>query len=122
MPAFTGRTGSPLFLPNEISSGYGLLIHSSCIWCWVQIYGSELIDFLLTAKRDAAAAKRFFRKRQAKQLVDKLQLGEWVAFAHPFYVAPHLRQMVIAPRSVDSSKSMVAAVESMARWRPCTRT
>jgi transposase-like protein len=81
----------------------GLLIHSSCIWRWVQIYGPELdkrcrahlkrtnksyrvdetyirikgqdrylyravdstgqtIDFLLTAKREAGASKRFFRK------------------------------------------------------------
>jgi transposase-like protein len=81
----------------------GLLIPSSCIWRWAQIYGPELdrrcrphlkrtnksyridetyirtkgqdrylrravdstgqiIDFLLAAKRDTAAAKRFFRK------------------------------------------------------------
>ena len=81
----------------------GLLIHSTCVWRWVQIYGPQLdkrcrahlkrtnksyrvdetyirikgqdrylyravdstgqsIDFLLAAKRDAAAAKRFFRK------------------------------------------------------------
>jgi transposase-like protein len=81
----------------------GLLIHSRCIWRWVQVYGPELdkrcrphlkptnksyrvdetyirikgqdrylyraadstgqtIDFLLTAKRDATVAKRFFRK------------------------------------------------------------
>ena len=87
----------------EMALERGLLIHSSCIWRWVQIYGPELdkryrahlkrtnksyridetyirikgqdrylyravdstgqtIDFLLTAKRDAAAAKRFFRK------------------------------------------------------------
>ena len=91
----------------EMAFERGLLIHSSCIWRWVQIYGPELdrrcrarlkrtnksyrksyrvdetyirikgqdrylyravdssgqtIDFLLTAKRDAAAAKRFFRK------------------------------------------------------------
>src|SRR5262249_13278034 len=87
----------------EMALERGLLIHSSCIWRWVQIYGPELdkrcrahlkrtnksyrvdetyirikgqdrylyravdstgqtIDFLLTAKRDAAAAKRFFHK------------------------------------------------------------
>jgi IS6 family transposase len=70
----------------EMALERGLLIHSSCIWRWVQIYGPELdkrcrahlkqerylsravdstgqtIDFLLAAKRDAAAAKRFFRK------------------------------------------------------------
>src|SRR5215469_10370110 len=87
----------------EMALERGLLIHPSCIWRWVQIYGPELdrrcrphlkptnksyrvdetyirikgqdrylyravdstgqtIDFLLTAKRDAAAAKRFFRK------------------------------------------------------------
>ena len=87
----------------EMALERGLLIHSSCIWRWVQIYGHELdkrcrahlkrtnksyrvdetyvrikgqdrylyravdstgqtIDFLLTAKRDAAAAKRFFRR------------------------------------------------------------
>ena len=87
----------------EMALERGVLIHSSCIWRWVQIYGPELdkrcranlkrtnksyrvdetyirikgqdrylyravdstgqtIDFLLTAKRDAAAAKRFFRK------------------------------------------------------------
>ena len=87
----------------EMALERGLLIHSSCIWRWVQVYGPELnkrcrahlkrtnrsyrvdeiyirikgqdrylyravdstgqtIDFLLTAKRDAAAAKRFFRK------------------------------------------------------------
>src|SRR5215831_12246608 len=81
----------------------GLLIHSSRIWRWVQVYGPErdkrcrvhlkrtnksyrvdetyirikardrylhravdstgqTIDFLLTAKRNAVAAKRFFRK------------------------------------------------------------
>ena len=87
----------------EMALERGVLIHSSCIWRWVQIYGPELdkrcrahlkrtnksyrvdetyirikgqdrylyravdstgqtIDFLLAAKRDAAAAKRFFRK------------------------------------------------------------
>jgi transposase-like protein len=87
----------------EMALERGLVIHSNCIWRWVQIYGPELdkrccahlkctnksyrvdetyirikgqkrylyravdstgqtIDFLLTAKRDAAAAKRFFRK------------------------------------------------------------
>jgi len=87
----------------EMALERGLLIHSSCIWRWVQIYGPELdkrcrphlrrtnksyrvdetyirikghdrylyravnsagqtVDFLLTANRDAAAAKRFFRK------------------------------------------------------------
>jgi transposase-like protein len=87
----------------EMALERGLLIHSSCVWRWVQVYGPELdkrcrahlkrtnksyrvdetyirikgqdrylyravdssgqtIDFLLTAKRDAAAAKRFFRK------------------------------------------------------------
>ena len=86
----------------EMALERGLLIHSSCIWRWVQIYGPELdkrcrahlkrtnksyrvdetyirikgldrylyravdstgqtIDFLLTAKRDAAAAMRFIR-------------------------------------------------------------
>jgi transposase-like protein len=92
----------------EMALERGLLIHSSCIWRWVQIYGPELdkrcrahlkrtnksylvdetymrikgqdrylyravdstgqtIDFLLTAKRDAAAAKRFFRKTRPSQ-------------------------------------------------------
>ena len=87
----------------ELTLERGLLIHSSCIWRWVQTYEPELdqgcrahlkrtnksycvdetyirikgqdrylyravdsavqtIDCLLTAKRDAAAAKRFFRK------------------------------------------------------------
>ena len=72
----------------EMALERSLFIHSSCIWRWVQIYGPELelpcspiritgqdrylyravdstgqtIDFLLAAKRDAAAAKRFFRK------------------------------------------------------------
>jgi IS6 family transposase len=87
----------------EMALERGLLIHPSCIWRWVQIYGPELdkrcrahlkptnksyrvdetyirikgqdrylyravdstgqtTDFLLAAKRDAAAAKRFFRK------------------------------------------------------------
>jgi transposase-like protein len=87
----------------EMALERGPLIHPSCIWRWVQIYGPELdkrcrahlkrtnksyrvdetyirikgqdrylyraadstrqtIDFLLTAKRDAAAPKRFFRK------------------------------------------------------------
>src|SRR5262250_3474339 len=87
----------------EMALERGLLIHSSCIWRWVQVYGPELdkrcrahlkptnksyrvdetyirikgqdrylyravdstgqtIDFLLTAKRDAAAAKRFLVK------------------------------------------------------------
>ena len=87
----------------EMALERGALIHSSCIWRWVQVYGPELdkrcrahlkrtnksyrvdetyirikgqdrylyravdstgqtIDFLLTAKRDAAVAKRFFRK------------------------------------------------------------
>jgi hypothetical protein len=86
----------------EMALERGLLIHSSCIWRWVQIYGPELdkrcrahlkvtdkshrvdqtyirikaqgrylyravnstgqsIYFLLTAKRDASVAKRFFR-------------------------------------------------------------
>ena len=88
---------------SEMALECGLIIHSSCIWRWVQIFGPELDkrcrahlkhtkrsyrvdetnirikgqdrylyravdctgqtpDFLLTAKRDAAAAKRFFRK------------------------------------------------------------
>ena len=87
----------------EMALERGVLIHSSCICRWVQVYGPELdkrcrahlkrtnksyrvdetcirikgqdrylyravdstgqtIDFLLAAKRDAAAAKRFFRK------------------------------------------------------------
>jgi IS6 family transposase len=50
----------------------GLGVHASCSWRWVEVFGPELyravdsagqtIDFLLTAKRDAASAKRFFRK------------------------------------------------------------
>jgi transposase-like protein len=95
----------PISFPHiaEMALERGLLIHSSCIWRWVQIYRPELdqrcrahlkrtnksyrvdetyipikgqdrylyravdstgqtIDFLLTAKRDAASAKRFFCK------------------------------------------------------------
>ena len=90
----------------EMAVERGLIIHPSCVWRWVQIYGPELdkrcrgylkrankswrldetyikvkgqerylyravdstgqtIDFLLTAKRDTAAAKRFFRRALA---------------------------------------------------------
>src|SRR5579864_2426748 len=90
----------------EMAVERGLIIHPSCVWRWVQIYGPELdrrcrrhlkptnrswrldetyikvkgqerylyravdstgqtIDFLLPAKRDAAAAKRFFRRALA---------------------------------------------------------
>ena len=103
----------------EMALERGLLIQSSCIWRWAQIYGPELdqrcrahlkrtnksyrvdetyvrikgqdrylyraadstgqaIDFLLTAKRDAAAVKRFFRKT----LLDPAnpQLRTWRTF------------------------------------------
>src|SRR6266705_3328940 len=63
---------------SEILAERGVEVDASCIWRWVQAYAPELnnlyravdsrgqtIDFLLTAKRDAAAAKRFLRKAMA---------------------------------------------------------
>src|SRR5215467_2479690 len=76
----------------ELLAERGIVVDPSCIWRWVQVYAPELnksyrtdetyikvkgedrylyravdstgqtIEFLLTAKRDAAGAKRFFRK------------------------------------------------------------
>jgi IS6 family transposase len=61
----------------EMTRERGLAISPSCVWRWVQTYGPErflyravdssgqTIAFLLTAKRDTAAAKRFFRRGMA---------------------------------------------------------
>jgi transposase-like protein len=58
----------------EMALERGLSIDPSCIYCRVQIMGTDrslyraveptgqTIDFLLTAKRNPSAAKRFFRK------------------------------------------------------------
>src|ERR1700731_5307566 len=71
----------------ELLAERGLEVDASCVWRWVQVYSPELnkrcqphlkrtnkylyravdstgqtIDFLLTAKRDTAAPKRFFEK------------------------------------------------------------
>src|SRR5258707_1016952 len=53
----------------ELLAERGLEMDASCVWRWVQVYSwgavdstGQTLDFLLSAKRDTAAAKRFFEK------------------------------------------------------------
>jgi hypothetical protein len=52
----------------EMALERGLLIHSSCIWRWVPIYGPELDKRVLLRKLEGARSRALDRNRQ-RQIV-----------------------------------------------------